>query len=181
MCRPSFEFQYVNPTTQVALFSHCQGTCSSLINISWSLYQGTNRSSTGIQWTLFNDTRRYENQWFFGMTAHPLFTFSYLLFSGQSTSNFTSLPRLFLAYPSIEYWKFEVTYVFATGTSSSALNFQINQPPSNGSCSISPMNGTTTTPFTLSCPFWFDTDEIKDYSVYGNSSLKRFARIDSRC
>ena len=59
-------------------------------------------------------------------------------------------------------WKFEVVYTFLSETSSSALNFIINQPPYNGSCSINPLNGTTSTLFTISCPNWFDADGIKD-------------------
>jgi len=45
------------------------------------------------------------------------------------------------------------------------LNFIINQPLINGSCSINPLNGTTSTPFPISCVDWFDEDEIKDYSL----------------
>jgi hypothetical protein len=51
------------------------------------------------------------------------------------------------------------------------MNFIINQPPSNGSCSINPLNGTTTTLFTISCPNWFDEDGVKDYSLYGISDF----------
>lgn len=51
-------------------------------------------------------------------------------------------------------------------TSSSAINFIINRPPSNGSCSITPLNGTTTTLFTVFCSNWSDQDGIKDYSIY---------------
>ena len=69
--------------------------------------------------------------------------------------------------PQIVYWRFEVVYSFSSELSSSALNFIINQPPQNGSCSISPLNGTTTTLFNISCPNWFDADEIKDYSLFG--------------
>jgi len=51
------------------------------------------------------------------------------------------------------------------------LNVRLNRPPSNGSCSISPHNGTTTTTlFTISCHNWFDEDEIKDYSLYRRSN-----------
>ena len=61
-------------------------------------------------------------------------------------------------------------YSFPAARSSSALNFVINQPPSNGSCSISPSSGTTSTVFQLSCLDWFDQDGIKDYSLYTQSS-----------
>jgi hypothetical protein len=89
---------------------------------------------------------------------------------GTNTSNFTSTNALFLAYPQIHLWRFEVVYSFQAARSSiSALHFLINQPPSNGSCSIGPSNGTTTTQFDISCPNWFDQDEIKDYSLYRTS------------
>ena len=48
----------------------------------------------------------------------------------------------------------------------------INQPPRNGSCSIAPSNGTTSTLFTVLCPDWFDEDGIKDYSVYGKHRIR---------
>ena len=66
----------------------------------------------------------------------------------------------------IQLWKFEVVYTFPDAISSSALNFIINQPPTNGSCSIDPLNGTTNTLFTISCPNWFDVNEVEDYSLY---------------
>ena len=66
-------------------------------------------------------------------------------------------------------WRFEVVYSFSSGRSSSSLNFLINRPPRNGSCSIQPENGTTTTPFIVSCPGWFDEDGIKDYSLLSSS------------
>jgi hypothetical protein len=69
--------------------------------------------------------------------------------------------------PSINYWKFEVIYRFEMGISSSSINFKKNSPPSNGNCSINPLNGTTTTLFNISCSNWFDENGIKDYSFYG--------------
>jgi hypothetical protein len=85
----------------------------------------------------------------------------------MDTSNFTSTNNSFLQNSQIEYWSFEVTYSFAWGIGSSAINFVINQPPQNGSCTISPLNGTTSTLFTISCLNWFDENGIKDYSFYG--------------
>ena len=99
------------------------------------------------------------------MTSELFLLCSSLL--GGNTSNFTASNQLFLSNAQIELWRFEVIYSFLSGTSSSALDFMINHPPSNGSCSIQPQNGTTTTPFTVSCQDWFDEDEIKDYSLYG--------------
>jgi len=146
MCVPNLEYQFVNPTTQVALFSIPIGNYSRIEHIIWNVYSGEMNSS---QWTLFNQTN-LTNLWFFGRT----------------TSNFTATNQLFLSNPSIQRWKFEVIYSFPTESSASALNFIINQPPQNGSCSISPLNGTTNTVFTISCPNWFDEDGIKDYSTH---------------
>ena len=98
------------------------------------------------------------------MTGQLFLLCSFLL--GENTSNFTASNQLFLSNSHIELWRFEVTYSFFSGISSSALDFMINHPPSNGSCSIQPQNGTTQTQFTLSCENWFDEDEIKDYSLY---------------
>ena len=84
----------------------------------------------------------------------------------MNTKNFTATKDLFVAYPQIEYWRFEVIYSFPSEASSSSLNFIINQSPQNGSCSIDPLNGTTDTLFTISCLNWFDEHGIKDYSLY---------------
>jgi hypothetical protein len=67
MCVSNQEFQLVNPTTQVALFSLCLGTCTAIQNIIRNIYQGyTNASSSVAQWIQFNQTMNYQNIWFFG-------------------------------------------------------------------------------------------------------------------
>ncbi|CAF3754605.1 unnamed protein product [Adineta steineri] len=152
MCVPNLEFQLLNPTTQVALFTLGIGTCTNLESIKWNIYQGSDNSTSSnyTQWTLFNETILYENIWFFG----------------TNTNNFTATDQLFLNNLQISLWRFEVVYTFQSAVSTSALNFIINQPPSNGSCSINPLNGTITTLFTIECPDWYDVDGIKDYSLY---------------
>ncbi|CAF1557461.1 unnamed protein product, partial [Adineta steineri] len=154
MCVPNIEFQLLNPTTQVALYSICIGNCSSLINITWNIYQGFNASLSTVQWISLNQSIQYENNWLYG----------------TNTSNFTALNQLFINNPNIFYWRFEVVYSFPSLKTSSALNFVINQPPQNGSCSISPQNGTTSTLFTISCSNWLDEDGIQDYSLYSYST-----------
>jgi hypothetical protein len=67
MCVLNLEFQLVNPTTQVALFSICVGNCTTIQNITWNVYYGAaNSSSNFTEWTLFNQTISYINIWFFG-------------------------------------------------------------------------------------------------------------------
>jgi hypothetical protein len=152
MCVPNLEFQLLNPTTQVALFTVCVGSCNDIQNIKWNVYQGSTNSSANVtEWILFDQMIAYENIWFYGL----------------NTANFTATDQLFLSNSQITLWKFEVVYNFSSETSSSALNFIMNQPPANGSCSINPSNGTTDTIFTVLCPNWFDEDGIKDYSLYG--------------
>lgn len=89
---------------------------------------------------------------------------------GANSSPFTADRVLFLRNPSISLWRFEVVYSLPTQRSSSALNFVVNQPPSNGSCSISACNGTTLTLFSVSCPSWFDVDGIRHYSLFIHSN-----------
>ena len=151
MCSPNLEYQLVNPTTQVALFALCIGNCTIIHYITWKIYIGSmNQSSNDTEWILFNQMTAYNNIWFFGV----------------NTSNFTATKQLFLSYLHVNLWRFEVTYSFPSETSSSALNFIINRPPVNGSCLITPSNGTTSSVFRISCSDWFDEDDIKDYSLY---------------
>ncbi|CAF0845277.1 unnamed protein product [Adineta steineri] len=98
MCVPNLEFQLLNPTTQVALFTVCIGTCTNLQSIKWNIYQGSDNStsSNSTQWILFNNTILYENIWFFG----------------TNTSNFTATDQLFLNNLQISLWRFEVVYTF---------------------------------------------------------------------
>ena len=166
MCIPNLELQRVNPTTQVALFSECLGNCSALLNITWNIYQSLNGSLATMHWTLLNLISQQDNVWFYGRRlAYSYFIIPLFIGAGRNTTNFTATNQLFLANPHVRYWRFEVVYSFTVESSSSALNFVINQPPSNGSCSISPLQGTTSTLFAVSCPGWVDDDGLKDYAL----------------
>ena len=173
MCAANMEFQRVNPTTQVALFALCLGRCVNIQNITWNLYQGVMNTSTNIsQWIRYNQMIAYENIWFFGKESLIIYGKNKIeSFLGGNTANFTSSSQLFLFHQNVTLWRFEVVYTFPTGRSSSALNFVINQPPFNGTCSINPRNGTTSTLFNISCSNWFDDDGIKDYSFYSKSII----------
>lgn len=70
MCLPNLEFQLVNPTTQVALFTICIGACANILSIEWNIYQSSDNSSATTQWVLFNQMDSYENIWFFGKQLH---------------------------------------------------------------------------------------------------------------
>ena len=93
-------------------------------------------------------------------------TMEFFFFLGMNTSRFTALNSLFLNNSKISFWRFEVVYTFIEENSSSAFDFKINQPPENGSCSIRPRNGNTSTLFRIDCTGWNDSNEIEDYSFY---------------
>ena len=138
----------------MAFSSVCIDSCTSINRVTWNIYYGMINSTfntTVLVWTTFDQMNTYENIWFFG----------------TNTTNLTALKTLFQDHSGIIYWRFEVIYTFSSSViSSSALNFIMNQPPRNGSCSINPVNGTTNTLFTISCSNWFDDDGIEDYSVF---------------
>lgn len=172
MCIPNVEYQYVNPTTQVAMFSTCIGHCSTIENITWNIYQRSMNSNSSIsKWTLFNQANACSDICFFGIAVDIDLWLFFMSSLGTNTSNFTARNDVFLAHRHVIYWRFEVVYSFASESSSSALNFIVNQPPQNGSCSINPTHGTTTTVFTISCPNWIDQDGIQDYAFYGTIFL----------
>ncbi|CAF1272127.1 unnamed protein product [Adineta ricciae] len=151
MCTPNIEYQLVNPSTQIALYAECIDTCDIQENITWNIYYGKiNSSSNATQWMLFSQMNLYDNIWFYG----------------RNTSNFTASKDLFSRNSQFNLWRFEVIYGLLSEISSSALDFTINQPPSNGSCSINPLNGTTSTVFYISCTDWFDKNGIKEYLLY---------------
>jgi hypothetical protein len=90
------------------------------------------------------------------------------IFLGRTTRNFTITPELFANFPTVQYWRFEVIYAMQ---GSASMDFLINTPPSNGTCSITPITGTTSTVFTLDCSQWMDIHGMKDYSFYIGGSI----------
>jgi hypothetical protein len=158
MCLLNDQFHYVNPNTQLALFTLCiYGNCSSIENIQWNIYQGSiNSSNKTVEWTLFT---LMTSSWFYGI----------------NTKNLTITKKFFTDNNEIVYWRFEVIYSFDSEISKNEIDIEINESPKNGSCSINPSNGTTMTLFTINCSNWYDKDQIKDfifYSLTKNSSNK---------
>ncbi|CAF1144423.1 unnamed protein product [Adineta ricciae] len=156
LCTSNSEFKKLNPTTQVALYSFCIDPCPNVRNITWNIYYSNEN-------LLVNQMNFYENIWFYG----------------RNTNRFTTTKDLFGLYPNETYWKFEVVYSFETFNSISALNFEINRPPSNGSCQISPSNGTTNTLFNITCSNWYPNENIKEYSLYSTSQIIAFSPLPS--
>ena len=161
LCSPNVEFQKVNPTTQIALFSFCVNECPQEKKLIWNIYFGRiNSTQNFTKWILFDQMTNFENIWFFG----------------RNTTNFTCL----IHFRNETHWKFEVIYQFEGINSSSALNFEINPPPSNGSCEINPRNGTTNTLFNVTCSHWKIKENIKEYSLFTrNKQIIAFSPIPS--
>ncbi|CAF1525116.1 unnamed protein product, partial [Adineta ricciae] len=161
LCGPNVQFQVINPTTQVALFSTCAVNCTTIESITWTVYAGEMDLTTNVVvWALFDSTNAIDDSWFFG----------------YDTSNFTTTNQLFLSNTQT-YWRFEVVYQFTSSTSSNAIDFMINESPYDGSCSINPTGGTTSTVFTITCFDWIDNNGVKDYTVYAwaSDSLTRMS------
>lgn len=166
MCSFNVEYQLINPSTQVALFSTSLEKCFQSCRISWNIYKrhdGLNGTST--QWKIYSNIN---SQHYYGENQRKLEKIHNFP-SGANTTNFTATSDLFVDNPQIKYWRFEVVYAFSSKNSTSALNFQINQPPENGFCSIEPQNGTTSTLFTIFCSNWTDENGIQSYSLYGTN------------
>ncbi|CAF1527747.1 unnamed protein product [Adineta ricciae] len=148
LCHSAVGYQLINPTRSISLSSTCLDSCPTVENITWNVYR---ESSEPCPQEFFSS----------GLPFQYIRKISLLV---TNTNHFTMVDDLFLEHSRL--WKFEVAYTLRTGRGLSAPYFLIDQCPFNGSCSITPNNGTITTSFTLSCSNWFDENEIKDYSLY---------------
>ena len=120
-----------------------------------------NSTTKSIQWILFEN---FENLWFYG----------------RNTTSLTATNDLFRSYSNETHWKFEVIYSFETVSSSSAVNFEINQPLSYGSCRIEQHIGTINTLFNVNCSNWKFKENIKEYSLHMSSrQIIAFSPISS--
>ena len=86
----------------------------------------------------------------------------------------TILPEFFLASPEIKKWKIDFnvltsSYFGGTAFGVSSITVGINQLPSGGFCTISPVSGISgNTSFSIYCPNWVDPDGyISRYEYYG--------------
>ncbi|CAF1285557.1 unnamed protein product [Rotaria sordida] len=145
------EYHLLNPNTQVELTSlwiNHRVNQSFDGTIMWNLYQGS--MNTTIQWILIPNIRTDVENWFFEINSE----------------NFTATKGLFINYPNVKYWRFEVIYSMNSIHSIGAIDFMIDSPPENGTCSINPLNGMTSTVSTIICSNWSDTNDIIGYSFY---------------
>lgn len=156
-----------------------QTECVAPCQITWNIYQRQENVGNALsQWRPYRDNQNFEHNHLYGRENDIGIKSKYsinvndLFFSGANTANFTATTDLFRNNPQVKYWRFEVIYQFPSQIGASTLDFQINEPPENGSCSIEPQSGTTSTRFKIICPDWVDQHGIHDYSVYGKRSAR---------
>jgi hypothetical protein len=161
----------ITETDQIDIYSNCLSGCnSSTINYSYSVYinqNSLNYSYSSAIWYQLNSTE--------------------INISGWSTQNLTLSALLFQKYPNSTYFKINLNIqnINLSSNGTSEIILIKNQIPINGSCSVSPNNGSALqTNFTITCLNWFDPDgSISNYQFYatfngstipislGNSSL----------
>lgn len=88
--------------------------------------------------------------------------------SGINSLMFTAINKLFSSSNATNYWKFTAIYTDEDKHGSGHLQLKTNHPPLESTCSINPINDSTSRIFTITCGGWKDLDEIKDYFLHGN-------------
>ena len=122
---------------------------SSLKNVSgieWKIFEGLSNGS----WSLLEGPSPY-------------------LF-GQNEKNLTIGRGFFESFPSVQSWRFRV---ISSSSETGDFFVEMNDPPRNGSCSISPLTGDLFTEFSIICRDWFDENPIKDYLLLVSHSTTR--------
>lgn len=99
---------------------------------------------------------------------------------GLFEKNLTVTRGFFQDHRLIKHWRFQAIYSLPTETLSDNFDVKVNDPPTDGSCSIDPKSGTLFTVFTIECVHWFDDDEIEEYSFYGLFSFSLQTEKEAR-
>lgn len=84
------------------------------------------------------------------------------------------MQTLFSNNPNILIWKIEFTLASTTisngiTTGKSSILIKLNELPTSGNCSITPLTGiSASTTFSISCSNWIDSDGyVANYAFYG--------------
>ena len=140
------EFNVMNRFHQLTLF--VEGL-TQLQTIEWELYEG------------FVDQMRSSIRW------SRLISTNFSLHSTFNEKNLTIRKEFFETFRSIDFWRFRLVSKL-DGRADFLL--EMNDSPSNGSCSIFPLSGDIWTIFTVTCSNWFDQHGIEDYSFLTSTS-----------
>ena len=66
MCPRNQTYQYINPSTQVALLSHCVDNCIVPSSIHWRIYKSRNNSLNFVDWDQLTDMNSSQDYQLFG-------------------------------------------------------------------------------------------------------------------
>jgi hypothetical protein len=157
-CKPFPAYQLINPSTQMMITSYCETGCQnvSTLTYTWSLYRFFQISPDDVQekWIQYVNT-------------------SYV--KGTDTAELTMASAMFTTNPDVKRWKIEfgltaVSKQNGIANGASSLILQLNQIPYNGTCTVTPDNGTALqTLFTFTCKDWLDKDgTIEKYVFYSS-------------
>ena len=167
-CSSGNEYQSINPGTQTVLQSFCSDHCNGIDDafVTWAIYEGSMNGSH-VQWRRNDQSTAY----LFGekdvVAQFLLVSFASIVLGVHSTK-LTVTRDLFSIHSQTSCWSFEVTYRSSSSTSSASTRFKLNEPPSGGTCELSPaIGGNTSTRFMITCLDWTDSDGIRDYSLFG--------------
>ena len=160
MCKPYLSYVKINPNTALTLTGSCLKYCDNLLDqqlhYKYTVYK---------YWSVANTDVDIQEKWY-PYASNDSYT-------GQTTADLTAFTKLFQDNPDTHIWKFtlEAKAMSAeTGVAkgASSLIVYINQVPTSGTCSISPLSGTSvSTVFTIDCANWLDPDgTIFKYNFY---------------
>ncbi len=170
-CTSYNSYYKITEIDQIDIYSYCSSSgCNSTNNYSYSVYINLNSLN-------YN----YANAIWYQLNS------SEINIQGWSTQNLTLSALLFQKYSNSTYFKINLN-IQNTATSLNGTSEIIlikNQLPTNGNCSVNPINGSALqTNFTITCLNWYDPDgSVSNYQFYatlngstnpislGNSSL----------
>lgn len=146
------EYLQINADTDTLLHSFCLQNCVlEEFSIQWKILGGKQSSSNNsIDWSLFEIQEQGKE---------------------YSHQNFTIKKNWFQTYPSLEYLFLKVFYYSSSSDGYGISYIKIHHPSINETCSISPLKGSTETLFHIECYSLMNTNEKRDYTLFGKTSL----------
>ncbi|XP_035695813.1 polycystic kidney disease protein 1-like 2 [Branchiostoma floridae] len=146
--------QKINPSTRLVIQASCEMGCGQVIRYRWTLKQ---EESPGLYTEISHIPRVI-----YAARRGRYFVVEPLALKTALESNRTNATYVI----ELEGWNVQRPQLKGQST----MFFQINTPPTPGTCEVSPLVGMTLQDtFTLNCTGWYDEDGIDRYQIYGES------------